>query len=286
MKTNYTKLFLGACAMLATLASPPASAKLLWQDFSLSLLSGSNYEKQAIPGVAQTQAASRHVVSFEHASGHTWGGTFLFIDRLMSQDSDFANDALYGELNISPNIAKPGGFIKNVFIAPQWEFGSGDNGKDNSFNPSDGNSFNNFLLGFGVGLDVPGASYFNVALYKRFNDDQTLDTHLPTRDIGRSREDNEQLTVTWRFDFADDRVRFDGFLDVVTSFNFKHKDGSKSEASSGYNFTPQLKFDLGRTFGMEAKKLWAGTELVYWKNKFGVKDWDESNFNFLLKWHF
>ena len=308
MKTPHLKLLLGGLVILATFTPPPpASAELIWQDFSLSLLSGSSYEKQEITnsfGTFQTQAESRTVVTFEHASGHTWGSTFLFIDRLMSRDSDFGNDAMYGELNISPNIAKLGGFVKNIYFAPQWEFGSGDNGADSNLNPGDGNSFNNYLLGFGVGLAVPKASFFNVSLYKRFNDDQTLDNNLPSLDPGnsridtpgRTRDDNEQLTVVWRFDFADGRVRFDGFLDAVTGYDIDYKTPSvdaqgnivktKDKAVSGYNFTPQLKFDIGRVMGMTPKKLWVGGEWVYWQNKFGVKDWDESNLNFLLKWHF
>ncbi|WP_424946221.1 DUF5020 domain-containing protein [Candidatus Spongiihabitans sp.] len=279
MKTPHLKLLLGGLVILATFTPPPpASAKLIWQDFSLSLLSGSNYEKQKLPNGIQTQSTDRNVVTFEHASGHTWGGTFLFIDRLMSRDSDFENDAMYGEFSINPTMFKPGGFVKQVYAATQWEFGSGDNGKNASFNLSDGNSFNNYLLGVGVNLAVPKASFFNVAFYRRFNDDQTLDAHIGNR----TRDDNEQLTVVWRFDLADGKVRFDGFLDAVTAFDFSN--GDKSE--SGFNFTPQLKYDIGSVMGMQPKKLWGGVEYVYWENKFGNKDWDERNLNLLLKWHF
>ncbi len=292
MKTSRIKLLLGTVAMLAALTPPPpASAKLIWQDFSLSLLSGSNYEKQVIGG-GQTQSTDRNVVTFEHASGHTWGGTFLFIDRLMSRDSDFENDAMYGEFSINPTITKPGGFVKEVYAATQWEFGSGDNGTNSG--ASDGNSFNNYLLGVGVNLAVPKASFFNVALYKRFNDDQTLDENTPSPEtlksnfahVSRTRDDNMQLTVVWRFDLAGGRVRFDGFLDAVTAFDINYKDGSKTKAESGFNFTPQLKYDIGSVMGLQPKKLWGGVEYVYWQNKFGNKDWDERNLNLLLKWHF
>ena len=242
------------------------------------------------------------MVTFEHASGHTWGGTFLFIDRLMSRDSEFGNDAMYGEFSINPTLTKPGGFVKEVYAATQWEFGSGDNGSGGD--ASDGNSFNNYLVGVGVNLAVPKASYFNVVLYRRFNDDQTLDANLPIdssnfptlRSVGQSRDDNMQLSVVWRFDFAGGKVRFDGFLDAVTAFdiNYKEKDFAKpgatktgsEEAAAGFNFTPQLKYDIGSVMGMAPKKLWGGVEYVYWENKFGRSDWDERNLNLLLKWHF
>ena len=287
MKTSRIKLLLGVAALLVALTPPPASAKVIWQDFSLSLLSGSNYDKQKLSSGIQTQSTHRNVVTLEHASGHTWGGTFLFVDRLMSRDSEFANDAMYGEFSINPTMTKPGGFVKQVYAATQWEFGSGDNGKNAG--ASDGNSFNNFLLGVGMNLAVPKASFFNVVFYRRFNDDQTLDANLPfgSDPIGQTRDDNEQITVTWRFDLAGGKVRFDGFLDAVTAFDITYKDGSgKDRAESGFNFTPQLKYDIGSVLGMEPKKLWGGVEYVYWENKFGNSSWDERNLNLLLKWHF
>ena len=286
MKTSRIKLLLGGVALLVALTPPPpASAKVIWQDFSLSLLSGSNYHKQPVPFLKrdQTQDDGRTVVTLEHASGHTWGGTFLFVDRLMSRDSEYPNDAMYGEFSINPTMTKPGGFVKQVYAATQWEFGSGDNGNGS------GNSFNNFLLGVGMNLAVPKASYFNVVFYRRFNDDQKLDAGIPGGPLpaGRTRDDNEQITITWRFDLADGKVRFDGFLDAVTAFDFTHKNDSKGDKSeSGFNFTPQLKYDIGSVLGMEPKKLWGGVEYVYWENKFGNSSWDERNLNLLLKWHF
>ena len=282
MKTSRIKLLLGVAALLVALTPPPpASAKVIWQDFSLSLLAGSNYDKQKLSSGIQTQSTHRNVVTLEHASGHTWGGTFLFVDRLMSRDSDYPNDAMYGEFSINPTMTKPGGFVKEVYAATQWEFGSGDNGRPNpigtnSSNATDGNSFNNFLLGVGMNLAVPKASFFNVVFYRRFNDDQILDDRF-----GRDRDDNEQISITWRFDLAGDKVRFDGFLDAVTAYDYT---GGRSE--SGFNFTPQLKYDIGRVLGTAPKKLWGGVEYVYWENKFGMSSWDERNLNLLLKWHF
>ncbi|MGR3913400.1 MAG: DUF5020 domain-containing protein [Gammaproteobacteria bacterium] len=284
-----TKLKQGALALLAAtlfFAAPSAFAKVIWQDFSVSYLQGRNYHPQTLSNGIQTQAERRQVVTVEHASGHTWGGTFLFIDRLMSSEDEYPNDAMYGEFSINPNVAKPGGFVKNVFLSGQMEFGSGDNGANNRFNLTKGNSFNNMLLGVGLGLDIPGASFFNVVFYRRLNDDQILDASIPT-DVGRTRPDNNQLTLTWRFDFANDSFRFDGFLDYATSFDFDHNDdsmGGTSEAS--LNFTPQLKYDLGRAAGYTPKKLWVGVEYVAWQNKFGSQHWDENNANILVKWHF
>ncbi len=310
MKRTDIRLVIGTFIILLSLTSI-ASAKMIWQDFSLSLLSGSRYAGQEITiagNKIQTQSESRNVVTFEHASGHSWGGTFLFIDYLTSRSSGYDKDAVYAEVLLSFNIAKPGGFIKNIYFSPQWEFGRGDNGRDTAIPPgtynnipfpitnaSRGNRFNNYLLGFGFDLAMPKASYFNVTLYKHFNDDQVLDSRLPNPYTdgtgnsivgGRSREHNEQLTLAWRFDLKDGQIRFDGFLDILTSFDFKNKRGDRTRVHSGYIFVPQLKFDIGRLMGAKPKKLWVGGEWSYWKNKFGNKDWDENNLNFLLTWHF
>lgn len=295
MSSNKLKQF--AVALLSAplfFAASSASAKMIWQDFSLTYLQGNNYDPQALPNAPQTQAEKRRVITFEHASGHDWGGTFLFVDRLFSRDSDYPNDALYGEASANYNFMKPGGFIKNVYASGQVEIGRDDNGQDATFNRSNGNSFENILLGVGANLAVPGASFFNVILYHRLNDDQALDQTTGAQGFAtglfpRSRPDNQQLTVTWRFDFLNDMMRFDGFMDYATGFDFETVDPSNpiaTKAENSLNFTPQLKMDFGSMFGYEAKKLWVGVEWVMWNNKFGVDGWNENNPNVLVKWHF
>ena len=301
MSSNKLKQF--AVALLSAplfFAASSASAKMIWQDFSLTYLQGNNYAAQEIRRAdgsvlnEQSQAQKRRVITFEHASGHDWGGTFLFVDRLFSRDSDYENDALYGEASANYNFMKPGGFIKNVYASGQVEIGRDDNGQDATLNRSNGNSFENILLGVGANLAVPRASFFNVILYHRLNDDQALDQSSPANRFAgfpRTRPDNQQLTVTWRFDFLNDMMRFDGFMDYATGFDFEcspHPDGpvSCAKTENSLNFTPQLKMDLGSMFGYEAKKLWVGVEWVMWNNKFGVDGWNENNPNVLVKWHF
>ena len=292
-KCKQTALALLASATMF-FAAPGAFAKLIWQDFSISYLEGSDYHKQplgpAVDGgdpIPQTQANERQVWTFEHASGHTWGGTFLFIDRLSSDQNGYPNDAMYGEFSVNPNLVKGQGFFKSLYLSGQMEFGAGDNGNTTEFNLTKGNSFNNTLLGAGVNLAVPGSTYFNVVFYRRYNDNQGLDNSFDAD--GRNRPNNEQVTLTWRFDFG--AMRFDGFMDYATAFDFgsctpRATRPSECKSETSMNFTPQLKVDIGRMFGATPKKLWAGVEYVYWQNKFGVEDWDEENPNLMLKWHF
>lgn len=229
-------------ALLVTLVIPIASAEMYWNDTSWSLLKGSDYE------VGDNE---KLVYTLEHASGHSWGSTFLFFDRLNNQNDGIHET--YGEIlaNFSWLKMDEGHFIKEVYLTPHLEFGPEDN----------------FLFGIGASLDVPNAKYFDVTYFLRRN--------------GGGKDGNGQLTLVWAFPFAGDFL-YDGFLDAASS---------SDDAASSTNFTSQLKWDFGKNaLDMKAGKLWLGVEYVYWNNKFGIEDsaaftTNERNLNLLLKWH-
>jgi len=232
---------------LATILSTSVSAKQFWSDTSFSLLKGSNYE---------VGDSDKTVFTLEHASGHSWGSIFAFVDRLNHDNDD--NHEIYGELGFSYNLYQAkNSFVKEAYVTTQWEFNSSTIALPNA--TIDG-SFNNVLFGAGVNIDVPGAKFFNVNLYQRSND------------FG---DNNQQLTLVWAFPFADSFV-YDGFLDAVNGTDAK---------SGGYNFTSQLKYDLGQHIGVQKSKLFVGVEYVMWHNKFGISGIDENNANLLIKWH-
>ena len=236
-------------ALLATLFAPVASAELLWSDTSFSYLQGSGHE------VGDDE---KNVFTLEHVSGHSWGSTFLFFDRL--SDRNLGGKETYGEVGADFTVATlaEGGFVKNVYVATQVEFLATEGGPFQ----------NNYLFGVGVSLDIPGANYFNVNYYQRTN--------------GGTDDDNEQLTIVWAFPIAGGLFIYDGFLDSATSSN---------TAASSLNFTSQLKWDLGKSvLSMKTGKLYLGFEFAYWNNKFGIQDTpgfrtDERATSLLLKWH-
>lgn len=228
------------------LSSAPVIAEQFWSDFSITGLRGDDYLNPF-----SGEEVSSNVVTIEHASGHSWGSTFFFVDRL-SNPSD-----VYGELSINKTLYKPDGFVKEVYLGFTAEFGSGDGGNQN-----------NFLYGVGVSLDIPHFTYFNVTLSRRDQDDL---------DIGR--EDNNQITVVWAIDKGN--LRYDGFLDIVDS-----ADTDFGETEEGFNFTSQLKYNIGPAIGLKSGRLDVGIEYIYWKNKFGVDGQTERNPNLLVKWHF
>lgn len=229
------------CAGAMSISST-ASAEMQWSDLSLSYLKGSQYK---------VIEEDQQFLTIEHASGHNWGDTFLFVDRNKSESGSIST---YGEF--SPRLSLSYltdsdlsfGIVKDVFIASTWEMGDG---------------FDNYLVGLGVSLDLPGFAYFGANVYQANN----------------GAWDNDQmLTVTWGYPFklAGADFLYDGFVDWSNS--------SDSQASE-MNFTSQLKYNVGGALGTKAP-VYLGLEYAVWNNKFGISGVDERSASFLLKWHF
>lgn len=229
-----------SCAALLCCLSLSAQAKQIWSDNSATLMKGTKYE------VGDTD---KTVFTFEHASGHSWGSIFTFVDRLSHNNDN--NHELYGEFGANITLkALDNKVFKDVYLATQWEFNS------DKFV-----QFDNYLVGVGSNLNLPGFNFANITYYRRNNE------------LG---DNNNQLTFVWSVPFGDSVV-YDGFIDAVDSTD---------TVSSGFNFTSQLKYDIGQHMGIEKKKFYAGIEYVYWKNKFGIDGITEKNPNLMVKWHF
>lgn len=223
--------------ILFCLSSLTVQAKTLWSDFSLTYLKGSDYE------VGDTD---RDVVTFEYASGTTWGDTFMFFDRLESANGDVET---YGEFSPRFKIKDfNNSFIKSVYFAPSVEIGPDTN----------------YLLGVGVDLNINSFDYFQVNTYFRNNGDG---------------DSSEQLTFVWGFPVG--KFYYDGFMDYATGVD----NTAFGDTETQMNFTSQLKYNLASLLNLETK-LYVGIEYVYWNNKFGIKDIDERNVNLLVKYHF
>ncbi len=239
-----------ACFCLLTCLSTRTEASMEWQDFSLTYLRGHHYE---------VGDSDRHILTFEHAAGFSWGDSFLFWDHAWFDDGD-SDD--YGEWSPRLSLCKTklyclnngtGGFIEDLLLSATVEVGDG---------------FVNWLYGGALQLKVPGFSYFNVNVYRRANEDMA---------------DNWQTTLTWAlpFQLGEQHFLFDGFLDWAST---------SDDQRSNLNWTSQVKWNVGQLWNLE-HPLFLGVEYVYWTNKFGIQDspalrTDESNLNFLFKVHF
>ncbi|GLP97253.1 DUF5020 family protein [Paraferrimonas sedimenticola] len=229
-------------ALPLIMASTSASAELYFQDYSLTLLRGYDYE---------LGDPKRWVGTFEYVNDASWGDTFFFADRLVSDNGD---TEIYGEFSPRFHFMKvDNGPLKALNVATTWEFNTVSNGF----------SQDNFLLGVGSSWNIPFFRHFGANVYQRFND---------------HRSNTQQLTLTWgvAVPFSKTEILFDGFMDWES--------GTGSH-SNNLNFTPQIKIDVAPWVSIPGK-LYLGFEYVHWNNKFGVKGVNERNWNALVKYHF
>lgn len=226
-----------------------AQAKTLFSDTSISLLYGSDYEL-AEDGELTT-------LTLEHASTHTWGGVFFFVDRL--QGASDANNSrakdIYGELSPKFKISDySNSFIKQVNLASTYEFGSNTNGFEQD----------NFLVGIGADLNIPidGMKYASATLYHAFNDDKFSDA------------DDQQITLTYGWE--KNNFVIDGYVDY--SFN-------NDDLEDQLHINPQIKYNLQDVLGID-NRIEVGVEYSYWRNKFGLDGVNQSVPSALVKLHF
>ena len=239
------------CALIAITAlgtMSSANAKMLFGDTSITGLYGSDYE--LVPD------ETLKVMTLAHASTHTWGGVFFFVDRLQGEENAAGKDfrETYGELAPKYKLAKfDNSFIKQVNLAGQYEFGSNSNGF----------SQDNYLVGIGADLNIPidGMKYASASVYHAFNNDTFSDA------------DDQQITLTYGWE--KNNFVIDGYVDY--SFNNDDKKDS-------LRINPQIKYNLQETLGID-NRLEVGMEYSYWNNKFGTCV-DEHAPSALVKYHF
>lgn len=236
------------CALVAIAALGAMSssqAKVLFSDTSISALYGTDYE--LVPQETLT------TMTLEHASSHTWGGVFFFVDRHQGKEDAGGKEfkETYGELAPKLKLATyDNSFIKQVNLAGQYEFGSN----------SKGFSQDNYLVGIGADLNVPipGMKYASASIYHAFNENT---------------DDDQQITLTYGWEKNNFVV--DGYVDY--SFN-------NDDAKDQLHINPQLKYNLQEVLGID-NRLEVGMEYSYWKNKFG-SDKTQNAASALVKFHF
>jgi len=193
--------------VILLLLSFDSFSKTHWSDFSATLLQGSNYE---------VGDDTRTVFTFEHAAGYSWGDSFLFVDRLHSDNGD---KETYAEISPRFTISSyQNDFIKNIYIATTAEVGDG---------------FTNYLVGFGTDLKIPHFQFFKVNLYRRNNE------------FG---DNSTQATIAWAVPIGP--LVYDGFLDHVPSKNGKST-STNFTSQLKYNIGSALNLETNLFVGVE-----------------------------------
>ena len=128
-----------------------------WQNNSLTYLYGQDFKID--PEIQQT-------ITFEHASGWSFGDLFLFVDviKYNTEATNGAGDGhtFYGEISPRLSLGKISGAdlsfgpVKDVLLAATYEFGEDD--------------VDSYLLGPAVDLNIPGFDYFQLNTYLRTTD--------------------------------------------------------------------------------------------------------------------
>ena len=254
-------------SLAATLASGQALAAdlLQWQDNSLTYLNGIDFKVD--PPKQQT-------VTFEHASGWSFGDLFIFVDGIKynTEATNGAGDGhtFYGEISPRLSLGKISGAdlsfgpVKDVLLAATYEFGEDD--------------VDSYLLGPAVDLNIPGFDYFQ------------LNTYLRTTDGRRDGDNVWQITPVWSYTIpvGDSDLVIDGFMDWVVD--------NDDSYHANLHLNPQIKYDLAKAMGW-GKRFYVGVEYDYWSDKYGIDDngfvgseilggTDQSAISLLAKAHF
>lgn len=260
MSRFLTAALLAGCT---TLACTQASAELLqWQNNSVTFLYGDNFKVD--PEKQQT-------LTFEHASGWSFGDLFFFVDTIHFSDVDAGDDTTYyGEFAPRLSFGKltgadlKAGPVTDVLLAATYEFGEND--------------IKAYLIGPGFDLAIPGFDYFQLNVYRR---------HLESDAAG---DGLWQITPVWSYTLpvGNSNLVIDGYIDWVV--------GNDQDYRNNLHFNPQIKYDLGKALNLNAKQLYVGIEYDYWKNKYGIEDGgpltqfvgssDQNTASLLVKLHF
>ncbi|MGK8438768.1 outer membrane protein OmpK [Ectopseudomonas hydrolytica] len=265
---NPTRATLLAAGSLLLATQAQADGPLLWQNNSLSYLYGKNFKVE--PAIQQT-------LTFEHASGWSWGDVFFFVDQKFfngAQNGAGDSRSFYGELSPRLSFGKllgkdlSFGPIKDVLLAATYEFGEDETEA--------------YLLGPGFDLAIPGFNFFKLNFYYRQPDGNRAD-----RD-GDGKPDGSgvwQVTPSWSYTLPAGKsdILIDGYIDWVV--------GNDASYHSNYHINPQIKYDLGKAMDWGDKQFYVGVEYSYWKDKYGIQDsaafsTNQNTASLLLKVHF
>lgn len=258
-------------ALAGSLLAAPAFAEMHWQNNSLTYLYGKNFAVDS--GQDGREAAIQQTITFEHASGWSWGDMFLFVDhKWFNGHSGSDGRTYYGEFAPRLSLGKVSGKdmsfgpIKDVLIASTYE--RGENGNQV------------YLLGPGFDLDAPGFDRLAFNFYYRKPDGSTGNP-----------SGQWQITPTWAITIPVGKsdILFDGYIDWVV--NDAGSKNSGNYLAKNLHINPQIKYDLGKALDKKAGMLYVGIEYDYWSNKYGIEDssafnTDNNVVNFIVKAHY
>ncbi len=237
-----------ALSLLATAGANTQAAE--WSTTNVQLLYGDGYE------LGDNAMA---IMTLEHANGWKYGDNFFFVDVSNPLDK---GTGFYGEFSPRLSLGKISGkdlsfgIVKDVLLAGTLEMGE---------------DLRAYLVGVGFALDLPKFAFADVNLYYRESERDWL---AEQTDAGA------QVTIDWLlpFELGGQKLAFEGFADYA----WGEKGGSAPKADN-LVAGPRLLIDAGNWFGAPGT-LQIGVEYQIWRNKYGVKGFDEDIPQAMVKW--
>ncbi len=200
-------------------------------------------------------------LTFEHFGTWSYGHDYFFFD--LTHETDGGNDLdIYGEFYPALSLSKVSG--KDIALGPVKDVLP-------TLGVNAGTDVGIFLPGVEFALDIPGfrmASVYGFA-YDTFKDP-----------FGRDLDTTFQFPLVWNLPFTlfsdDFQFSFQGFTDFIGSRGTGQRPRIVSQ--------PQLRLDLGPLIGGAPDQLYVGTELRYFRNKFGVDGVNEFMPQAMIVW--
>ncbi len=231
------------------------------------------YGKLDTPNFAGGGSANTQVLTFQHASGWTYGDTFLFVDYLNDDETDNFNDGdLYGELYLN--------FSLNKIIKKKFRFGPiQDVGILFGLNAGDKAKVLKYLPGMRLSWDIPGFTFLNTDFTAYIDDSAGLSNG------GAPSEDNSfliDLNAAYPIVFGGHIFNIQGHVEYIG----KRKNELGFEVSDWLLSQIQFRYDLGNLLYGKSNHLFTGIEWQFWLNKLGDKKTDENAVQALVVWRF
>ena len=227
--------------------------------WDVQLLYGREFQEPGVP-----EDASKGIVTFENASGWTWGSSYFFADIVRSDGSDSHATEVYSEWYPSASLSKLSGrnLATGVLRDVSATFGINAGSKSTGAAPLI------FLPGVTFDLQLPGFAFFSLGAYAYIDQGRVDGTSNGCHST------TYQVTPSWALPFSVGSLRFsfDGFVDFI---------GEHGGCASQVLSQSQFKFDVGKP-----DDLYLGIEWQYWHDKFGISGLDESFPQALVVWKF
>lgn len=196
----------------------------------------------------------RQIITLEYATAFKYGDFFAFSDLSFPNGGDFSHYS-EGILRLSLNKMTGSklklGPFSDLYLAGSLELPKGKDPR--------------YLYGLSTDINIPGFKFLRFIAYIRDNPDLPGASH--------------QFTAVWNLPFKIGGVSFlsEGVADFA---------GSEGPSNANQLVIPRLLVDTGDLLFEKPGKLFAGIELQYWHNKFGIEGITESVVQFQLKWNF